>query len=353
MINKKIKVLIVEDSILFVTILKEILVKNNQFEICGIVKNGLAATEFVSKMRPDVITMDINMPVMNGYDATREIMSTNPTPIIILSANIDETDINDTFKALEAGAVAIIEKPSACDSPDFHLYEKRLVQLVRLMSEVKVVRRIDYKNRKREYISRSFFSDTEISNNIEVIGIGASTGGPVVIEKILAGLPKDFSFPIVIVQHISRGFTKGLVEWLNRSSAIPVKLAENNETITKGVCYVAPDDAHLGIIKNTLMLSDSKPLYNMRPSVGFLFASLANNYGNKALGILLTGMGRDGSEELKTLRDTGAITIAQDKESSVIFGMPGEAIKLNGASFIYTPDKIINFLEGLNTTKNK
>lgn len=346
MIKPKIKVLIVEDSIIFVTLLKAILSKDSQIEICGVVRNGAAAVDFVKEIRPDVITMDINMPIMNGYDATSIIMHIAPVPIIILSANIDENDVNDTFKALEAGAVSVIEKPSDIESSEFPNYEKRLIQLVKLMSEVKVVTRISHLPKEKNVIQPQHFAEPGV-NKIEVVGIGASTGGPLVLEKILSGIPKDFTYPILIVQHITKGFTKGLVDWLNHTSAIPVKLAENNEPLRRGICYIAPDDMHLGINRNIIMLSNAPPLYNMRPAVGFLFSKLAEHYGSKALGILLTGMGRDGSEELKKLRDAGAITIAQDEESCVIFGMPGEAVKLNGATYIMPPEKIIQFLEDL------
>ena len=350
MIRKKIRVLIVEDSIIFVTLLKAILSKDNQIEICGVVRNGATAVDFVKEIRPDVITMDINMPVMNGYDATRIIMHIAPVPIIILSANIDENDVNDTFKALEAGAVSVIEKPSDIENSDFPNYEKRLIQLVKLMSEVKVVTRISHLQKDKRIIPTYHYAEPSL-NNIDVVGIGASTGGPLVLEKILSGIPKNFLFPILIVQHITKGFTKGLVDWLNHTSSIPVKLAENNEPVRNGICYIAPDDMHIGINKGIITLYNDPPLYNMRPAVGFLFSKLAEHYGNKALGILLTGMGKDGSEELKTLRTTGALTIAQDEESCVIFGMPGEAVKLNGATYIMNPEKIIQFLGDMNNIK--
>jgi two-component system chemotaxis response regulator CheB len=351
-IKNKIKVLIVEDSIIFVTLLKAILSKDDQIEICGVVRNGAAAVDFVKEIRPDVITMDINMPIMNGYDATQIIMHIAPVPIIILSANIDENDVNDTFKALEAGAVSVIEKPSDIESSEFPNYEKRLIQLVKLMSEVKVVTRISHLPKEKAVLPARHYTEPSL-DKIEVVGIGASTGGPLVLEKILSGIPRDFLYPILIVQHITKGFTKGLVDWLNHTSSIPVKLAENNEPIRNGICYIAPDDMHLGINRNIIMLSNAPPLYNMRPAVGFLFNKLAENYGNKALGILLTGMGRDGSEELTKLKQTGAITIAQDEESCVIFGMPGEAVKMNGATHIMPPNKIIQYLEDMHNIKTK
>ncbi|MDP4175293.1 MAG: chemotaxis-specific protein-glutamate methyltransferase CheB [Bacteroidota bacterium] len=348
---KRIKVLIVEDSTVMQELLVHILSGEEDLEIIGRVKNGYEAIEFIKKSVPDVITMDVNMPIMNGLVATRRIMETTPIPIIIVSDAINPSDVNATFKALEAGAVSIANKPKAYGSKFYFIYAKELCQKVRLMSEIKLVRRVPYaKNfQSAEEIVQSAAqfnkAKVEAAANASIIAIGASTGGPVVIEKILSSLPKGFPLPIVIVQHITSGFTLGFTEWLNITSSLPVLMAEDGMKIGQGICYIAPDGHHLKITRSGhFALSDEPPVFNLRPSVSYLFRSVAEVFGPSSIGILLTGMGRDGAEELKIMKDHGAITIAQDKDSSVVYGMPGEAVKINAARFVLSPEAIISFL---------
>lgn len=353
---KKIKVLVVEDSTVMQELLVHILSGEDDLEIIGRVKNGYEAIEFIKKSIPDVITMDVNMPIMNGLVATRRIMETTPIPIIIVSDAINPGDVNATFKALEAGAVSIANKPKAYGSKFYFIYAKELCQKVRLMSEIKLVRRIPYvKNfQSAEEIVQSAaqFNKGKAAANTNaaatgasIIAIGASTGGPVVIEKILSSLPKGFPMPIVIVQHITSGFTLGFSEWLNSTSSLPVLIAEEGMKIDQGNCYIAPDGHHLKVTRSGhFALSDEPPVFNLRPSVSYLFRSVAEVFGPSSIGILLTGMGRDGADELKIMKDHGAITIAQDKDSSVVYGMPGEAVKINAARFVLSPEAIISFL---------
>lgn len=312
--------------------------------VVGTAGNGNEAIEMTALKKPDVITMDVNMPGLNGLEATRRIMETTPTPIIILSANFHPRDVNDTFKALQAGAVAICEKPHSAGSPQFPALAAKLVQSVKLMSEIKVIKRIS-RYHKPEKLQQAV---APISGGLCAVAIGTSTGGPIVVEKILAGLNKDFPLPVLLVQHITSGFVSGYIEWLSGGSAIPVKLAEEGEQLRAGVCYVAPDDTHLTATpEKTVHLMNSDPEFSSKPAVSVMFRSLRYSFGKNVCAVLLTGMGKDGAEELKALHDTGALTIAQDKESSTVFGMPGEAIRLGGAGMILNPDKIIDVLNGL------
>lgn len=347
-----IKLLIVDDSPVMLELLRETISADPKIKIIGTAENGQQAYEFVQKNKPDVITMDVNMPVMNGLDATRKIMENYPTPIIIVSANFSPTDVKKTFLAFEFGAVSVVEKPRNYGTPEYDRIAKQLLQNIKLMSEIKVVRRVAKTKTPVQY-KTTFENETKIVNEksqVEFIAIGTSTGGPVVLEKLLSGLKENFSIPILIVQHIAKGFTHGLVEWLNIKSKIKVKMASDLQKIESGFCYVAPDDMHMTIDPNLkLRLNSNPPEHSLRPAVSALFRSIAANRLTNSVAILLTGMGRDGAAELKLIKDTGAVTIAQDQESSTVFGMPGEAVKLDAATHIFSPEQIISFLNKLNS----
>lgn len=342
-----IRLLIVEDSAVVREVLQHIFGSDPDIEVVGAVTNGLEAVDFVSRFRPDVITMDIDMPKMGGFEATRKIMETNPVPIIILTASWDPHDVNKTWKAMEAGAVHALEKPLFVGDIDQSPEIQSLIQIVKLMSEVKVVRRWPKKeihvedHRKTPLDKESSGSTLEI----DVIAVGASTGGPPAVKTILAPLPEKFPVPILVVQHIAANFSKSFVEWLDQASPLKVKLATHGEMIQPGFVYVGPDQSQMRVERSgRISLTRDEPENGLRPSVSYLFRSVAKVYGRRALGILLTGMGRDGAEELLLMKNLGATTIAQDKESSVVHGMPGEAIKLGGASLVMPPEKIAEML---------
>ena len=343
-----INVLAVEDSPVIRDMLTHIF--NSEKDIClvGIAKNGREAIDMVQQLHPDVVTMDVNLPVMNCLEATRKIMGVNPVPIIIVSSEYDPKNMNDTFKALQAGAVAIAEKPHSIGTEKFKQIATRLIQTIRLMAEVKVVRRMT-SNYSNLVPSKKIASDKLIPDHrIQIVGIGASTGGPQVIEKLLSHLNKEFSFPVVVVQHITTGFVSGYIEWLNSSSSIHVKLAEDNEVLISGICYIAPDNSHIMVTsQKKIKLLDTVPENGSKPSVSVLFKSIAKHYGSSAIGILLSGMGKDGAAELGLIKANGGITLVQDELSSVIFGMPGEAIRMNSASYIFSPEQMIEFLNEL------
>ena len=215
------------------------------------------------------------------------------------------------------------------------------------MSEVKVVRRTA-RSRPAPLPAASPRALQRAAAQIKLIGVGASTGGPPVLQTILAGLPKDFPTPVLVVQHIAHGFLAGMAEWLNQTTGLQIHLASYGTTPLPGHVYLAPDDLHMGIgAGGGIVLTREEPENHLRPAVSFLFRSLAAAYGPNALGVLLTGMGRDGAEELKAMKDKGAITIAQDEESSVVHGMPGVAIALGGATHVLPADKIADALVAL------
>jgi two-component system chemotaxis response regulator CheB len=348
-----VKVLIVEDSPVQQALLGHILSSDPDITVIGTANDGREAVAFVNRQKPDVITMDLNMPNMNGLEATRQIMETNPVPIVIVSANWDPQEVAVTFQAMEAGALAGVEKPRGLGHKDFSATTQQLLQTVKLMSEIKVIRRWAHLRTKAS--SPATLPDAAIPATvprppaeIKLVVMGTSTGGPPVLHTLLASLPKNFPVPIAIVQHIAVGFLDGLVDWLRTSTKVPIHLPAHGDLLLPGHVYLAPEGRHLGIERGPrAVVVEDPPENNLRPAVSFLFRSAATVLGNQAVGVLLTGMGHDGAAELKLMRDQGAVTIAQDKESSIVHGMPGEAIQLQGATYILPPPLIAELLRQL------
>jgi two-component system chemotaxis response regulator CheB len=341
MAKEKIKVLIVEDSAVACMLLEHLLNGDPEIQVIGTAKNGLEALEFVTQKSPDVVLMDIHMPEMDGFEATRRIMETCPVPIVICSASSKLGEAVITFRLMEAGAVACVEKPVSPSHAAFASTVAQLRQTVKLMSEVKVVRRWP----RRNAVKIPAPPIRRVPGKIAVVGIGASTGGPPVLQNILAALPKDFPAPILIVQHIAAGFLSSLAEWLNLTSGLTVHTAAHGMHPMAGHAYLAPDDFHMGVCADgTLVLKRDEPENGLRPSVAHLFRALAEVYASRSIGVLLTGMGKDGAAELKLMRDAGAVTIAQDRGSSVVHGMPGQAIAIGAAAHVLPADQIASAL---------
>jgi two-component system chemotaxis response regulator CheB len=272
-------------------------------------------------------------------------METRPLPVIICTATADPQELAVTFRAMEAGAVACVAKPVGL-GPDFEPRRQNLLQTVRLMSEVRVVRRWSRSRAMPAVPHAGDLTNSSVSTpGIRLIGIGASTGGPLVLQTILSGLPKDFPVPLLIVQHIAHGFLPGMVDWLSQTTGLRIHTAAHGATPLAGHAYVAPDDFHLAAdASGRMMLAREKLENGLRPAVSYLFRSLAITCGPSAVGVLLTGMGKDGAAELKLMKDHGAFTIAQDRNSSIVHGMPGEAIELGAATQVLPADKIAGAL---------
>jgi len=340
-----IKVLIVDDSLVSRTYLAYILGQQPGITVVGHATDGESALRQAELLRPDVITMDLLMPGMDGIQATAHIMERVPTPIVIVTTTFSKGDVEKTFQAMAVGAVAIIEKPRAMGTPDGDRMVRETVATVKAMATVPVVRR--KKRTPAPPVTAQPVLVPAISA-IDIVGIGASTGGPPALQTILSQLPAGFPVPILIVQHIAAGFVEGMVEWLQHTCPLKVLLARSGDIPRAGSVYIAPDGNHLEYSRNgTLMLSAGPADFGLRPSVARLFASLAVNCGPKAVGVLLTGMGRDGAEDLKKMRDSGCVTFAQDAESSVVHGMPGEAIRLGAAQYVMPPLEIAAALRRL------
>jgi two-component system chemotaxis response regulator CheB len=337
----KIRVLVVEDSLVVRDFLTHILNSVPDFQVVGVAHDGEQAITMVRETRPDVVTMDIHMPKMDGFEATRRIMETQATPIVIVSASSTVLETVTACRALGAGAVAVEARPFGFGHPEFEQSTAQLVETLRLMAGIKVVRRWAQRDGTGMASHGKPLPAPVRRGTIRLAAIGASTGGPAALATILAKLPPELPFPVVIVQHICDGFTAGLAEWLGQVSSLPVRVAAAGELLRAGQIYIAPSGVHLGVNANLRATFGFGPLENgVRPAISHLFRSVAGACGSQAIAVLLTGMGVDGAAELKWVRDAGGITVAQDEASSIVHGMPGEAIRLGSAEQVLRPEAI-------------
>jgi two-component system, chemotaxis family, protein-glutamate methylesterase/glutaminase len=351
---KMIRVLVVEDSPVARDLLVFILGSDPDIKVVATAGDGVQAIDMALKERPDVITMDVHMPRLDGIEAVRTIMATYPIPTVIISASIDPGEVGDAFRALEAGAIAVCEKPRGITHPLYQAQARKIVQTVKMVSEIRVVRRWKPSSEARYRPAQNPSREVQGEPRVELVVIGASTGGPPVLCDILSGLTGGFPAPIMIVQHIAPGFLPGLVGLLAAASAVPVEIASDAKILQPGHAYIAPDGVHMEVQRTrTVHLAHHAPVNGMCPSVSVLFRSVAEAFDRSAAGVLLTGMGRDGADELLLMKNKGALTIAQDKESSVIHGMPGEAIKLGAARHVLSPDKIVDLLNSCTGRKQE
>jgi two-component system chemotaxis response regulator CheB len=301
---------------------------------------GESAINFVKTNEVDIITMDINLPGIDGFDTSRKILAIRKIPIVIVSSIRDKNNEAVLLKAMrENGALAFLDSPPVLGSPGFEASARKIIATVKVLADVPAPPKKDITHQTSAVRTKFDLGNTEI------IVIGVSTGGPAVIEEILAPLPVNFPLPIIIVQHILKGFENLLANTLQKSCKIKVKIAEDKEILRPGVAYLAPADKKTAVTKfKTVSLVPVQDDSLILDTVSHLFASAVSNFKDKAVGILLTGMGKDGARELKLLKNAGAYTIAQDRESSAIYGMPGEAARIDAAVDIMPPKMIINKL---------
>ncbi len=337
-------ILIVEDSETEALMLKQIFQSAKDMRVVGFAKNGKEAVELTAALHPDVITMDIRMPIMDGLQAINLIMSQNPTPIVVISSTLNNKEMQTTFTALQAGALTVLEKPVNIVSPAFETAKKHIIDTVRSMAEIKVI--------KRRFLTRKAKKKSLLpavhTNAYEVIAIGTSVGGPQALIKVLSGLPTHFSLPIVVVQHMTVGFINGFAKWLNDNTSLKVKIAENRELLQGGVVYFAPDKCHLAVDraqgKLITSLIHSEAVSVFCPSVTVLLKSVAKTCHSNAIGILLTGMGYDGAEGLLAMKKANAHTLIQDPESTIVFGMAGVAQSLGAVDRVIELDSMAEYL---------
>ncbi len=314
-------------------------------EVVGEARDGVEAVEMTARLKPDVVTMDIQMPRLDGFEATRRIMAECPTPIIIVSS-IDPNVVDISMEALRAGALDVVPKPPGPSSPGYEQACRYLAATVRAMSGVKLVRR--WSGGDVPTSARPVSGPATATPKL--VAIAASTGGPAALRTVFAELPTDFPLPIVVVQHIAAGFVDGFATWLRDNTHLQIKIAKAGEKMRGGNVYLAPDDLHLGVSeRGILQVTDAPKVGSFRPSGDFLFESVGKAYGSAAVGVVLTGMGSDGLQGIRALKAAGGRIIAQDEASSVIYGMPGVVVQAGLADRVLPLGEIAAELAALAT----
>ncbi len=346
-----IKVLLVDDSPVALKILERILSSAPDIRVVGKAMNGKEGLELTSSLNPDVICTDLHMPVMNGLEFTREIMTRYPRPVLVISVSVQEGSEN-VFRLLEAGAVDVFLKPRGFIESEFEKKALELISKVKVVAGVHVFHRHPKKVGSEELgveskklSEKGVFTELRTLNSklnaIRVVAIGASTGGPQILHSLLSVLPANFPLPVVCVQHIGDEFLSGFIEWLSSQCRMKVRIADSGEFPQPGIIYFPQVGSHLRIDNNgRFVVSEEPPYDGHRPSISVMLSSVAGFYGSKVMALLLTGMGRDGAEGMQAVSRAGGITIAQDEESSVVFGMPRAAIELGAAKYVMTPDEM-------------
>jgi len=346
----RVRTLIVDDSAYMRVVLKDMLESDPEIEVTGVAKDGLEALEQVKSLEPDVVLLDIQMPKMDGLATLQRIMKETPTRVIMLSA-MDKKDDLLPIKALEMGAVDFISKPSGPVSIDIINFSERIINIVKTGAGA----RIDALKRARASAPKRITTiRKEKAKDYRSIVIAASTGGPRALETIFSALPRDFPSPILIVQHIPEDFSASFTKRLDSANGPKVVLATDNQRIERGIAYLAPGGKHMkmgwrGATSLTIRLDDSGPVNYVKPSADILFKSAADCLGEHTLGIVLTGMGADGTEGALAIHNAGGRVVAQDEQSSVVFGMPRSAIEAGATDCVLPleriPDAIVEFLE--------
>jgi len=335
----KIRVLVVEDSLTVRKRLVEVLSSDPSFEVVGEGENGQQAIELCQALRPDVITLDMHLPILDGVSATEHIMGHFPTPILIVSSSTNRGDLFKTYDALAAGAVDVLEKPSSDEADG--AWERRFLSAVKLVSRIRVITHIRARlgSVGRAPTPRSD-APLPVTKSAErghsLIAVGASTGGPGALVEVLRGIPLGVPAVMLIVLHIDEPFSSAFADWLSSQTSHPVSYARGGETLAeaRGRVFMAPPGQHLAVASGKLWLSSAPERHSCRPSVDVLFETLARDCAGDVVAAMLTGMGRDGADGLLALRRAGAHTIAQDEATSVIYGMPREAALLGAAERI-------------------
>lgn len=349
MADDLIRVLLAEDSPTVRHYLTRLINDTPGLKVIGEARDGREVIELAQTLRPDVISMDIRMPNIDGLEATRQIMAVCPTPIVVVSGLLDD-DIDLSFRALQAGAVAVVEKPlSRRELPTAQ--QRHLGHTLAAMAGVRVIRRWERPPGQNGTPTASLPGKMTVAP--EILAVGASAGGPSALSTLLAGLPMGLPVPVVIVQHMPGEFVTGLARWLKKVTPLPVDIAQHNRVLRPGIVYLSPGDSHLAVNRQgALLVANLLPEpggYRYQPAVDVLFESVAAACGAAAVGIILTGMGDDGAAGLLAMRQAGAHTFAQDQASCTVFGMPAAAIERGAVEQVLPlerlPDAVLRLVE--------
>ncbi len=341
--GNKVRVVIADDSLVAREMLAQILSSDPDIEVVGQAKDGSEAVELVERLRPDLVTMDIHMPKLDGLRATEKIMAFTPTPILVVSSSVHGEGMGRAFDALNLGALEVIKKPEPRDWAELDRIGREVIRKVKILANVRVITHI----RGRRGISQVAAPVHAGKAKRSLVAIGSSTGGPSALLAVLGRLPQDFPVPIVVAQHIADGFVPGLVSWLDSGCRIRVVAASDGQRIEPGVAHFAPTGSNMVLDGTTIRFQPPGRGQLYIPSADTLFDSVAVSHGNRAVGVLLTGMGADGAEGLKLMRNKGAATIAQDEETCTVFGMPKAAIDIGAAEKVLPVTKIAEAIEEL------
>lgn len=334
---RRVRVMVVEDSPVVQSLLRLIISADPRLEVCAICPSGEAAIEALPRFRPDVISMDIRLPGMDGLETTRLIMSRMPTPIVVIADAIEDRSLHISMNALRSGALSVVEKPAGFGHADHATIAGTICTQLYIMSQVPVIRQRPMAEPQPAAARRQAGKRDQPT----IAGIVASTGGPAALARVLGGLTADFPIPILIVQHMGAAFMPGFASWLDGIVPMSVRLAEAGQSPVPGHVYVAPGDQHLTIAADrALRLDREPPLHGQRPSGSRLFHSLARICGPRALGVLLTGMGEDGAEGLLAMRRGGALTLTEDETTAVVYGMPAAAMRIGASALALPLDRI-------------
>lgn len=329
----RVRVMVVEDSLVVRQLLVHIISRDPRLTVAAAVGSAEEALQEIGRVQPDVISMDIRLPGMDGLEATRRIMAERPTPIVVIAGSVEDASLKISMNALRAGALTVVEKPLGLTSAGFDEIAETICTQLYIMSQVSVVRRRSFQWRSQSAVSVPQKSPELRTLRPSVIGIAASTGGPPALAKVLGALPTDFPVPILLVQHMGAAFMEGFVSWLDGLIGLNVRIARDQEIPTAGQVYVAPGDRHLLLsTAGTLKIDAAPALESQRPSATLLFQSMAQSIGSRGLGIILTGMGEDGAKGLLELRQAGGYILAEDESTAVVYGMPAAAARIGAVS---------------------
>ncbi len=329
----RIRVLVVDDSIVPREMLTQILESDPDIEVVGTARDGREAVGMVEELSPDLVTMDIHMPGMDGLEAIERIMAYHPTPILVVSSSVYGEGMGRAFDALRCGALEVMKKPEPREWEDLERIGRTIIRKVKVLANVRVITHVAGRRRvSRETVP---FPEHRIDpDGFELIAIGSSTGGPSALLQVLGALPADFPVPIVVAQHIADGFVPGLVAWLDAGCSIRVRLAEDGASIEPGAAYLSPTGVNMEVSRGRIALSDPPRGQLYIPSADTLLTSAARGPASRALGVILTGMGADGAEGLRRMHDAGAPTIAQDEATCTVYGMPRAAVELGAVDAV-------------------
>ncbi len=342
-------------------VITELLEQDPALQVVGKARDGREAIELVQQLRPDIITMDVRMPVMDGLATTEHVMAYCPTPILVLTASLASHDVDITFKMLGAGALEVIEKPAGSDPADLARAGHELIRRIKVLARVKVVTHLRGRRKPgagtdqphhalpAKALKRAGQAPPPPTTRAPsatawpeypIIVIGASTGGPRVVNQVLHGLPRDLNAAVLVVQHIAAGFSAGMAEWLAHTSRLPVQLAQEGQALHPGKVLLVPDQLDLLITSEQTVHLSNNPLLIQRPSIDISMQAAADVFGPRAIGVLLTGMGRDGAFGMQAIKRSGGYTIAQDEATSTIYGMPRAAIHLGATCAVLGANEI-------------